>query len=226
MKPCEREDKRYASGIRCKIDIEEKALFELLQRYTPKSSSILDIGCGTGEISREIQRKGYRVKGVDFSTVAVKTALMSGLDCQVVDVDGGLPFKDNSIDAIWATDSIEHLFDPVFVLMEMNRVLKPGGILFATVPYDLHISNRIKILLGKSYQQNDYKNLGQYKHHTFFSKSLLNYMLKESSFDMIEAVYKIHYPYINLKFITRHKSLLMYGMNTIIFAAKAICPSS
>ena len=123
MRPCEREDKRYTNGIRCRIDVEEKALFEFLEKYASKSSVILDVGCGTGEISLEMQRSGYEIKGVDFSAVAIEIASKAGLDCQVVDVDGGLPFGDNSMDGIWATDCIEHVFDPIFVLREMNRVL-------------------------------------------------------------------------------------------------------
>ncbi|RLB05011.1 MAG: hypothetical protein DRG83_03535 [Deltaproteobacteria bacterium] len=220
MKPSRREDERYKSGVRCKIDVEEKILFGLLEQYTSPGSRVLDVGCGTGEISAEIQGRGYEVIGIDFSKVAVEIATKKGLTCQVVDVDEGLPFNDNEFDAVWATDVIEHVFDPIFVLKEVNRVLVPNGILLATIPYDLHLSNRIRILIGKSYQENVYKKYRQYKHHTFFSYGLLKYMLKEGSFDIREMLLKCRIPKMNKVFITKNRAFLLFG-ETICLVAQA-----
>jgi SAM-dependent methyltransferase len=46
-----------------------------------------------------------------------------------------LPFKDNSIDAIMSVAVLEHVREPVAVLKEVHRVLKPGGRVFSVIPF-------------------------------------------------------------------------------------------
>ncbi len=46
-----------------------------------------------------------------------------------------LPFKDNSVDAIICESVLEHVKDPYGVVKEMRRVLKPGGLVYVTVPF-------------------------------------------------------------------------------------------
>ena len=92
MKADKRENLRYENGIRCEINSEERIMFNFLDKYSHSNSKLLDIGCGTGDISKEIEKRGHDVKGVDFSTTAIKIAKDSGLNCRVVDVDEGLPF--------------------------------------------------------------------------------------------------------------------------------------
>lgn len=50
------------------------------------------------------------------------------------DVMKGLPFKDNSVDTIILGGVIEHLENPIKALKEMNRVLKPNGVLLMETP--------------------------------------------------------------------------------------------
>ena len=74
MKADQRENLRYESGIRCEINSEEKIMFNFLEKYSEPNSKLLDIGCGTGDISREIEKKGYNVTGIDFSSTAIDIA--------------------------------------------------------------------------------------------------------------------------------------------------------
>ncbi len=46
-----------------------------------------------------------------------------------------IPLEDNSIDSVLATELFEHVPDVTSVLLELNRLLKPGGVLFFTVPF-------------------------------------------------------------------------------------------
>ncbi|MFC1667382.1 class I SAM-dependent methyltransferase [Candidatus Omnitrophota bacterium] len=181
MKPIEREDKLYKNGKRCKIDMEERVLLQLLDELDSKAY-YLDIGCGTGEAALIAAGKGFKVFCSDFSSQALKIARKeNGLNCVLSDLDSGLPFADATFDVVWAADVLEHLFDPIFGIGEISRVLKKGGSFLTVIPNDLYISNRIRILCGISYQQRSYMKFSQYKHHTFFSHGLLKYMLEKNS---------------------------------------------
>jgi SAM-dependent methyltransferase len=120
----------------------------------------------------------FRVVGIDFSTVALSKARQSGIEMVAVDVDEGLPFKANTFDYVWATDVLEHVFDPIHVVMEASRVLRNGGYLLLAVPNDLTLKRRLAVFFtGRSPQSKIYRARGQYKHHTLFSLDLLKYML-------------------------------------------------
>ena len=127
MRPVDRENMIYTTKLGCPIDMEEKVMFDLLKEYCPKGSKVLDIGCGSGEITLEISKLGYKTEGVDFSPIAIEKAKNNGIECRVIDVDAGLPYEDNQFDAVWMGDVIEHVFDPVFVLKEINRVREIMG---------------------------------------------------------------------------------------------------
>lgn len=156
--------------------------------------------------------------GLDFSSIAIERAKGLGLDCQVADLDAGIPFDNSTFDTVWAGDVIEHLFDPVFVLKEVNRVLVPGGLLLCTIPYDLRLTTRLRILLGHSYQEITYKELGQYKHHTFFSIPLLKYMLKKSSLQLQEIKYVIKFPKLKREFISTNRALVYFAKTMAVRA--------
>jgi len=63
----------------------------------------------------------------------------------------GLPYPDNHFDAVIFSEVIEHLnMNPLPVLQEINRILKPDGILYITTPNQVNLLNRITIFLGGS----------------------------------------------------------------------------
>ncbi len=194
MKPQQIEDQRYQKEDHCEINFEEKMMFEMLDNWSKgkeKSSiKVLDIGCGSGLIAKEIKKMGYSVEGVDFSEEAVKKAVQNGINASVCDLDGGINKSDGKFDIVWAGDIIEHVFDPIGLLKEINRVLKNKGILILCIPSDVGLVSRIKMLFGHSYQEITYKKSGYHKHHTFFNLSLISFML-EKAFLKINHVKKI-----------------------------------
>lgn len=190
MRPEERENHRYSTGSPNTIAEPELVMFSMLPEG--KGKKLLDVGCGIGTISLELEKKGFKVAGVDFSRVGIDKCLEKGLNATLSDVDkDGLKFPDKAFDVVWAGDVIEHVFDPIFLLEEIARVLKDDGIMLLTVPNNFSLRSRTKVaLLGQSIQSGIYRKFRQCKHHTFFSWELLTYMLDHSKF-LIERYYSI-----------------------------------
>lgn len=115
--------------------------------------NLLDIGCGSGEISKQIANLGFRVYGIDISRRAIKTAKNRGIIAIVGDITNIFPFKDGFFDYVFAGEVIEHLFDVRHFLLETNRVLKPDGKLLLTTPNLANLSDRIRLLIGENPRQ-------------------------------------------------------------------------
>lgn len=108
--------------------------------------TILDVGCGTGAMSRRMARWG-RVVSADFSPLALQFSRRRGLD-HLVGADAmRLPFSGERFDVVVAMDMLEHLKDDCRALSEFFRVLKPGGRVFATVPAYPHLWSEHDIAL-------------------------------------------------------------------------------
>jgi ubiquinone/menaquinone biosynthesis C-methylase UbiE len=96
----------------------------------------IDLGCGAGQLVVEIAQKapGLHVTGIDLSEElladARESAQRAGLEDQVDFRLGNveeIPFPDRSLDLVISTASLHHWSEPVKVLNEIDRVLKPGG---------------------------------------------------------------------------------------------------
>lgn len=221
MKPEERENLRYSKGVDSPIEIEERIMFSLLPES--EKSRLLDVGCGVGTISVELQKKGFEVYGIDFSSVAIEKAKKKGINAVECDTDKeGLPFEDNYFDVVWAGDVVEHVFDPIFLFKEISRVLKPTGKVLLTIPNDLNIFTRIYIFItGKSPQSATYRILKQCKHHTMFSLELLQYMLGEAHLSTCLIGSILKKPNSNRKYYSKSKIMgTLFGTVFIVDARK------
>jgi glycosyltransferase involved in cell wall biosynthesis/SAM-dependent methyltransferase len=75
------------------------------------------------------------------------------------------PYADNSFDSVLFCEIIEHLLaDPVHALMEIRRVLKPGGNLILTTPNVARLENALKIIAGENIYD-PYSGYGPYGRH-------------------------------------------------------------
>ena len=220
MRANDREDYLYSKGKRVRIDKEEKFMLSLVGSPSDKNKTLLDIGCGTGEVSQALNKLGFETFGIDFSSVAIDIAKRNGIKCQQADVDLGIPADDASFDIAWAGDVIEHVFDPIGVLSEISRVLVPRGSFFATIPHDLNYKVRIKTLLGISYQEAVYRKFRQFKHHTFFSENLLRYMYETNNLKIEHITYLVKIPFLKIEFFTKIRLLRIFATLMIIKAVK------
>jgi len=220
MRPQDRENLRYSKGFINPIELEEKIMFSSLPA---KRGKLLDIGCGEGTVSLELQERGFKVYGIDFSYVAVNKAKEKGINAIEHDVDkDGIPFEDTFFDVVWAGDVVEHVFDPIFLLKEIHRVSKTNGKILMTIPNDINLGTRISVFLkGRSPQSEIYRKLEQCKHHTLFSFELLEYMLSKAELAWKYIGFIIRFPKNKSYRFSRNYMLgKLFGRTIIVEAYK------
>ena len=103
--------------------------------YLPAKSGgrLLEVGFGSGEMLRSMQGRGWQVEGVDVDPDAVKNATKKGLQVHLGKLED-LRLPSNCYDAIAMSHVIEHVPEPLNLLRECHRLLKPGGTLVAITP--------------------------------------------------------------------------------------------
>jgi SAM-dependent methyltransferase len=119
-----------------RIAVEDYSLKRFVRqsaRQLPLGTRLLDAGAGEGQYRSAFAH--IRYVGVDLA-VGDERWDYGNLDA-VSDLCR-LPFGQDSFDAVLCTQVLEHVPEPRHVLMEIHRVLKPGGRLFLTAPQSWH----------------------------------------------------------------------------------------
>lgn len=144
-----------------------------------KDRTALDIGCREGNQTRWLRQRGYEVTSID-----VEKAFE---DCQVVNVNAGLPFDDDTFDMIWCSEVLEHLEDPAASLAEMRRVTRPGGDIILTTPNSYAALFRAIAVVGLTPEK-----IQREDHIHFFDEADIRRLLPDAK------IYG-YFPYIGVK---------------------------
>ncbi|MFB2976439.1 methyltransferase domain-containing protein [Microseira sp. BLCC-F43] len=113
------------------LDLAHLDIFDRL----PSGASILEIGCGGGQMRSFLESKQFRYLGIDISKTRVdqRLQLHGGpdllCDCHF------LPFNQHTFDIVYSAGVTEHLACPYLVVQEVARVLKPGGYYLGNVSF-------------------------------------------------------------------------------------------
>lgn len=95
---------------------------------------VLEIGCGHGELLQKLKTDGMEVYGTDFDEARVRFLTGKGVCCYLCDA-AKAPVPDHSMDVVICSEILEHVPDPMRVIMEIRRVLKKDGRVYCSVPY-------------------------------------------------------------------------------------------
>lgn len=128
---------------------------EVVQSIPQTSACIADLGCGSGVILSEIllMKPAWTGNGLDISEAAIEYARRLAAHKQVADRASfrtgniaSLPYPDQSLDLVVASEIIEHMEEPDKVVKEIARVLRPEGKLVLTMPLESHTPAHVHAL--------------------------------------------------------------------------------
>jgi SAM-dependent methyltransferase len=120
---------------------------DVVSSITREQGSFADLGCGSGTILCDVLRQKplWTGQGLDISPAAVDYAERLSLHKRVseraefrVGDLAQLPYADESLDLVIASEVIEHAPQPQRVMEEIARVLRPDGKLVLTIPMESH----------------------------------------------------------------------------------------
>jgi ubiquinone/menaquinone biosynthesis C-methylase UbiE len=189
-----------------------------LMRFVPQQGArILDVGCGAARKSMLFRRGGVNyVVGIDISTPMIEKAKEVLDEAFVHNISEGLPFNNGTFDMVYSAMVLEHLFDYMTPLMEMNRVLKPRGCVLIEVPNVNYWPNRLLMLFGFNLIW-----IGVGKHIRAFNKHHLRKAMHAAGFENVRIYgsilpvpktrLRLHIPYLNRVFPGLSLSLIGLG---------------
>lgn len=157
---------------------------------------ILDLGCGDGEIVRQVF--GRKIEwGLDNDKKMVRKAEKSGAYKQVIwGKAAKIELKAGIVDLVFSNSVLEHIKNIDKVLLEVKRVLKPGGWLIATMP-----SNILSQYLGGGIYAKLFNK--KYHHYHLYSGKKWEELLRKAGLKLIDSYY-----YLDIKMIRQWHRLL------------------
>lgn len=155
------------------------------QAPAERAPDVLDIGAGTGALSKKLAEAGWRVSACDLYPDAFAA---EGIECRRVLEPGRLPFDDARFDVAVAVEIIEHIEGHEALFAEAHRVLRPGGLLLITTPNISSLKSRVSFLFTGypySFPTLDPAELDPVAQHiTPFTLDRYRWRLAQSGFDI------------------------------------------
>jgi SAM-dependent methyltransferase len=119
-------------------------LEEIVNSFAPyrQSNRFLDVGCGAGTLLSVANQAGWNAEGVELSVPTVDILRKQGLAVFPGEL-AQAKFPEGHFDVVTAAELIEHVPDPSSLIAEVARILRPGGIFWATTPHSHGASGRV-----------------------------------------------------------------------------------
>lgn len=165
---------------------ENRRLHQKILDSVPKDANlILDVGCGNAWLSKSLINKGRKVISMDISTINPTRAVDQlpsrehlGLIADVYH----LPFAENSIDCIVASEVMEHVPDPKKFTDQLFSILKPNGKIIITTPYNEAIQLHLCVHCNQLTPSNAHlHSFNEENIHQFLPVNSANYELSKFS---------------------------------------------
>ena len=144
----------------------------------------LDVGCGFGACVRAATDLGWKATGVDIDPELIREGVQQhGADLRCTPLlEAG--FKDQSFNFIRMRDVIEHLPNPYESLLDIHRLLCPGGIALVVAPNEGSLISRMRLLAGMKRTQIAFGDLPHHIHG--FTPITLRRILERTHFKILK----------------------------------------
>jgi 2-polyprenyl-3-methyl-5-hydroxy-6-metoxy-1,4-benzoquinol methylase len=123
------------------------------RRLLPFTGSVLDVGCGRGQLGAAIRELGWEVWGIEQSGTACLSAdkrLHTLVEADLHNLDRvRAVVGDKRFDGLIFSDVLEHIYDPLGVLEKYLAFVKPGGRVFISLPNMVVWTNRLQLMVGR-----------------------------------------------------------------------------
>lgn len=187
------EDKEYEQG-RTYRTVQQKILLKHLLAKFPETKTLLDVGAGTGMLVEEAQKAGLNPLGVELSSWCVDVAKAQGLPV----IKGAIAHQDLAgryFDAVTLIDVIEHVSDPIELLISCANHLQSGNPLILVTP---DVNSFTSHLLGKRWWHYRIAHIG------YYSKRTVSLALEKAGFTVVSIrrpawYFQVQYLYERLK---------------------------
>ncbi|HLC00863.1 MAG TPA: methionine biosynthesis protein MetW [Candidatus Bathyarchaeia archaeon] len=139
---------------------------ELIMEWISEGSTVLDLGCGNGELlSHLIEEKHVRAQGIELSDEAIHRCVARGLSVFQEDIDSGLAaYGDKSFDNVILNQTFQQVKKPDLVLREALRVGKKAivgfpNFCYITDRFQIFFRGRVPVTPSLPYEWYDTPNL-------------------------------------------------------------------
>ena len=146
-------------------------------KFDIKSDNLLDIGCGAGYFLKHLKEQGVKSKGLEITQYLVDICKDKKLDVDSIMLED----ENNLYSVITMFDVLEHLISPIEFFRTAYNKLKSDGHIVAYTP---NINS-----FAFHFQEGKQNLLLPYEHVLFYDISSLNYLAKESGFEIKSIEY-------------------------------------
>lgn len=174
--------RKTEQGYVIKNRLKFSKLLDVFEPYR-QTGRILDVGCSAAFFMHLAQQRGWRASGVEIAPWAAKFSREElGVDVFNGTLENaGLP--DACFDVVFSSHVLEHIRDPKFLLREMGRVLRPGG---------LHVSVLPSQFASPSWRlRQRFVGDPPPKHTSFFDVATFARAIKASGLEVLSCCYNV-----------------------------------
>ncbi len=184
MKLC-RSEVSYVDVLKSRYQVkmqtlEARYILDILRPYFKSENkiSVCDIGCGTGILLDEAKKKGYYAFAIEPNTRHHKSLEDKGIEYRGV----FFPLKHDlgrEFDCVFLLQVLEHMRNPLEVLLEAKKVLKKSGLIYIATP-------NIDALVNRLMHKNA-ATFGGHTHIQFFNLRTLSMLLEKAGFKVKDS---------------------------------------
>ena len=173
--------KKRSRDRKLRLDLLEELFAGSIQRF-------LDIGCGEGSVLIDALRRGWEVYGLDIYDNRNDEAKNEKIHFTKSDLFNS-SFPDNHFDCIYLDSVLEHVLDPVRLLLEIRRILVDGGCVYIGVPNEDSLYNDFRkiifTIMGRHDLSTRAKPFISPYHVVGFNKKTLESILDKCGFEAL-----------------------------------------